>query len=254
MKWIMFLFVFLFVILLLIVYMVKVAFENNIKSHVLKLSGSGTPLRIFFISDTHARSINKKMIQSLEGNFDAVIIGGDFADERTDINCIHENLKLLTSLGPTFFVWGNNDREVGEEKLLQIFAHYGVTVVANDAVILHERNPRIWLGAIDDISTNNNSIADAFVKVEKENRVFFVSHNPAVFPNVCKKYHVDLMLGGHLHGGQIRFGPFGIHPHGTYRECEGCMTLISNGYGTTLLPLRLGARPECHVINISFTA
>ena len=39
------------------------------------------------------------MIAQLQGqHFDAVIIGGDFADSRTPIDRIHENLTLLTSL------------------------------------------------------------------------------------------------------------------------------------------------------------
>lgn len=42
------------------------------------------------------------MIEQLDGQFDAVIIGGDFADGRTPIQRIHDNLKLLTPLGPTF--------------------------------------------------------------------------------------------------------------------------------------------------------
>ncbi len=46
------------------------------------------------------------MIEQLEGSFDAVIIGGDFADSRTPISRIHENLDLLTPLGPTFFCLG----------------------------------------------------------------------------------------------------------------------------------------------------
>ncbi len=31
------------------------------------------------------------------------------------------------------------------------------------------------------------------------------------------------------------------------------MTLVSNGYGTTLLPLRLGAKPQCHIIDIEIS-
>ncbi|MFP3813646.1 serine/threonine protein phosphatase, partial [Bacillus sp. SIMBA_005] len=67
------------------------------------------------------------------------------------------------------------------------------------------------------------------------------------------KFRADLMIGGHLHGGQIRVGPYGVHPQGSYRQREGVMTLVSNGYGTTLLPLRLGAKPECHIIDIDIS-
>lgn len=239
--------------LLTVSYMMKVANENNVEWHQLELVGSIKEKRIFFISDTHARKINKNMIQLLNGPFDAVIIGGDFVDERTKESVMHENLALLTELGPTYFVWGNNDREVGEEKLLKIFSQYGVTVLENDAVILDDANDKLWLTAINDTSTMKYSYEAAFAKIGEGEHTIFVSHNPAVFAAVRKKYHVDLMLGGHLHGGQIRMGRFAMHPNGSYSERQGCMTLISNGYGTTLVPMRLGAKPQCHVIDIIFT-
>lgn len=233
-------------------FMIKTAFENNVEWHRLEIHGSNRELRLFFISDTHARKINEAMIRSIGEPIDAVIIGGDFADKRTSDETIHANLALLTSLGPTYFVWGNNDREKGEEKLVEMFAQNGVIVVSNDAVLLSDSQERIWLSAINDTSTMDYHIDKAFAKVEARDKVIFVSHNPAVFAHARKKYRADLMMGGHLHGGQIRIGSFGIHPHGSYREREGCMTLISNGYGTTLVPMRLFAKPQCHVIEIFF--
>lgn len=32
------------------------------------------------------------------------------------------------------------------------------------------------------------------------------------------------------------------------------MTLVSNGYGTTLVPFRLGAKPQCHIIDIDISS
>ncbi|WP_341302264.1 metallophosphoesterase [Lysinibacillus sp. FSL H8-0500] len=232
-----------------LLYMWKVAHENNVLYHQLALQGEQEKVRLFFISDTHLRKINKKMITQLEGHFDAVIIGGDFADRRTPISRIHENLKLLTSIGPTYFVWGNNDREVGEERLKDIFQAYHVQIIVNDAVQLPTKN-RFWLSAIEDTTIKEHSFDKAFAKVREQDLVVFIAHNPGVFAKVRAKFRADLMMGGHLHGGQIRFGPYGVHPNGSYRERDGVMTLVSNGYGTTLLPLRLGAKPQCHVIDI----
>ena len=233
-----------------LLYMWKVANENNVLNHQLKLVGEQEKIRLFFISDTHLRRINKDMIKRIDGSFDAVIIGGDFADSRTPIERIHENLDLLTPLGPTYFVWGNNDREVGEDRLRGILEEHGVHILANDAVDLPGKKNRFWLSAIEDTSTMKYSFEAAFEKVDEDDFVVFISHNPGVFARVRAKYRADLMIGGHLHGGQIRIGRYGVHPNGSYREREGVMTLVSNGYGTTLLPLRLGAKPQCHIIDI----
>ncbi|QGG50786.1 metallophosphoesterase [Lysinibacillus pakistanensis] len=240
------------IVIVFLLYMWKVAHENNVLHHQLPLKGKQEKIRLFFISDTHLRKINRRMIEQLDDQFDAVIIGGDFADGRTPIKRIHDNLKLLTLLGPTYFVWGNNDREVGEQRLRDILQEHGVQIIANDAVLLPKKN-RFWLSAIEDTSTKKYSFDKAFEKVDENDLVVFISHNPGVFARVRAKFRADLMIGGHLHGGQIRIGPYGAHPNGSYREREGVMTLVSNGYGTTLLPLRLGAKPQCHIIDIEIS-
>lgn len=240
------------IVIAFLLYMWKVANENNVLYHQLSLKGEPEHIRLFFISDTHLRKINRRMIEGLKSPFDAVIIGGDFADGRTPITRIHENLTLLTSLGPVYFVWGNNDREVGEERLRGILQEHDVFILANDAICLPQKN-RFWLSAIEDTSTRKYSFEAAFEKVGEHDLVVFISHNPGVFARVRAKFRADLMIGGHLHGGQIRMGPYGVHPNGSYREREGVMTLVSNGYGTTLLPLRLGAKPQCHIIDIDIS-
>lgn len=252
-KWMVWIGMIVFSSVIILIVMVKTAFENNIEWHQLELSGSQPNMRLFFISDTHTRTISERMLSSFTNTtFDAVIIGGDFADQRTKDVVIEKNLKLLSSLGPLFFVWGNNDREVGEEKLQTFFAKYHVSVIANDAVVLKEGQVKLWLSAIDDTSTKQYSIEKAFSHIQDNDQVVFVSHNPAVFTKVQQNYHADLMIGGHLHGGQIRFGSLGLQPHGFYKMVNGCMTLVSNGYGTTLVPLRLCAKPQVHVIDILF--
>lgn len=230
--------------------MIFQAFRNNVCHHTLQLKGRyNERLRLFFISDSHARRINKKMIQNI-GKVDAVIIGGDFCDKRTPIHRIQENITSLQKLGPIYFVWGNNDAEVGEEQLRELFAKKYVTVIENDAELLVAHN-KIWLSAITDTSTKNYSFERAFRKCHPEDLTIFISHNPQVFHRALHYYKPDLMMGGHLHGGQIRLGTYGIHPRGSYEKRKGVQTLISNGYGTTLFPLRFGAKSECHVINIS---
>lgn len=231
--------------------MVKEAFENNVLYHELQMDEEGKKLVLFFISDVHVRKVNEQMIRSISKKVDAVIIGGDFADKRTPIDCIYANINLLKSLGPVYFVWGNNDREVGEERLRSIFNETGVQVIEDDAVLLNGQN-KIWLSAVDFTAKTNTNFDKVFDKVEEGAVNIFISHNPQIFPTILRKYKVDFLLGGHLHGGQIRLGPFGVHPPGSFSIIKGVPILISNGYGTTLLPLRLGAKPQCHIIDVKF--
>lgn len=237
----------------LFAYMVKEAFENNVLHHEIPLQGKDEKYSIFFISDIHNRIINDQMIKSIKQPIHAVIIGGDLADKRTPIKHIYRNIKLLQTLGPVYFFWGNNDREVGEEKLREIFQETGVLAVENDAVMLPNlRSNRCWLSGVDDVSSRKANPEKAFEKCQPEDTVIFVSHNPQLFPKIKNRFDANVLLAGHLHGGQIRFGPFGVHPHGSFTSEDGKYTLISNGYGTTLVPLRLGAKPECHIIDLIF--
>lgn len=240
------------VLLAFLLFMLKQAAENNVLYHDVPLVGENEKVSIFFISDVHLRKIDEEMIQTIDRKIDAVIIGGDFADKRTPIKRIYHNIWLLQKLGPIYFIWGNNDREVGEDKLRKIFNETNVTIIENDAKMIPTLHNHFWLSAIDDTTTENHDFEKAFKKCAYQENIIFISHNPEVFGEVRQNYKTKMMMGGHLHGGQIRLGPYGIHPQGSYSIREGVFTLISNGYGTSAVPLRLGAKPQCHVIDIHF--
>ena len=230
--------------------MFKVASENNLKTEKVVLVGqSADHFSLFFISDVHNRTISEKMLRQV-GQVDAVIIGGDFCDRRTSIERLACNVKLLKENGPVYFVWGNNDREIGEQRLRTIFQKEGIQIVENDAIQLINRANPTWIAAIDDYGTENADFQTALAPCQEQDVILCVSHNPLVFHHALKYGRPSMFFGGHLHGGQIRFGPFGIHPNGSFKVRNGIPTLISNGYGTTLVPLRLGAHPEAHLLLI----
>lgn len=232
--------------------MLKVAHEHNIVEHTVHVKGQPDAMKLVFISDVHNRKISQKQLEQLRQST-AVIIGGDFCDRRTTEKTLRQNLQLLSSLGPVYFVWGNNDREFGEQRLRQIFAQYHVTIVENDAIALPDRPNATWISAIDDTSKNSYSFQRALHKCNDEDITICISHNPQVFHLARQQKRVSLLMGGHLHGGQIRFGKLGIYPHGSFSIRQGVATLISNGYGTTLIPFRLGAKPQLHVIYMQVT-
>lgn len=240
----------LLISLILIVFMMKQAFENHVLQHEIHLYGENELVSLFFISDIHNRKINDRMVHNIDKPINAVIIGGDLADKRTSKHLILHNIYLLQSLAPVYFVWGNNDREVGEEFLRSIFEETGVTIIENDAILLKNSNNPCWFSAVDDQS---KEVQKALKKCRDKDVIVFIAHNPEVFPSLKNvPVQVDLMLAGHYHGGQIRFGKFGIYPLGSFSTVDGVPTLISNGYGTTLVPFRFGAKPECHIIDLHF--
>ncbi|WP_168157266.1 metallophosphoesterase [Sporosarcina ureilytica] len=223
--------------------------------HYLKVgtgSNASRKLKVFFISDIHKRKIDEKLLKKLDKDIDLVIIGGDLAEKNVPLSRITRNVQKLSQLGQLFYVWGNNDREVGEEKIRQIILQHEGIILENENMQIN-CHPTWGICGTDDPSCLKLDVEQALEKIEHYQNVLFVSHQPAVWEKVEQIYHPTLMLAGHTHGGQIRLGKFGISEKGSYESVGGRGKLISNGYGTTTLPLRLGARPECHIITISYT-
>ncbi|MER2262161.1 MAG: metallophosphoesterase [Psychrobacillus sp.] len=235
--------------IMLFLYMLFLAFQINVKEHHLHVKEipTGTQLNIFFISDIHRRKINDTLIHSIIGKVDLVIIGGDLTEKGVPLNRTKSNLRQLKKLGPVFYVFGNNDREVGEENLTAIFHELDIQMLNNTSVSVSKG---IRLVGINDGFVGKVNVTAAFKQVEEKDIIIFVSHAPAFFHSALKLSKPRLMLAGHLHGGQIRLGPLGIYEKGSYRLKENCAQLISNGFGTTGVPLRLGAKSECHIITL----
>ncbi|TQR21086.1 metallophosphoesterase [Psychrobacillus vulpis] len=240
------------VLLLLFLYMLYLAFQVNVKKHTFRINEmkDGQQFHLFFISDIHRRKISDKLIYSLMGAVDIVVIGGDLTEKGVPLKRTEKNLQLLSKLGEVYYVYGNNDREVGEQLLNSLLAENGVCILNNKSVAINTDFTPIRLVGINDGFSGKVNIYDAFQDVVKDEIIIFVTHAPAFFHNAKRVASPHLLLAGHLHGGQIRFGPFGIYENGAFKLKENSAELVSNGFGTTGVPFRLGAKSECHVITL----
>lgn len=211
-------------------------------------------LSVFFISDIHRRKIDDKLLDKIQsGNtIDIVIIGGDLAEKGVPLARIEKNIHQLACLGPLFFIWGNNDREAGENEIREIINRYGGKILDNENVAIPGHS-RWGIGGTDDPSSGNVDIDSSLQSIGQYENVIFVTHTPSLFRKVEQLYQPRILLAGHTHGGQIRLGKYGLEDKGSFRIKNGRAKLISNGYGTSTIPLRLGAEPECHIIVIHYT-
>lgn len=232
----------------LLLFMFRNAHTQKLERQTIKLKANKPfkPFEMLFISDLHRRKIPEKLI---DFEVDIIVIGGDLAEKDVPLDRIEHNLRLLKKSAPVYFVWGNNDREVGEDQLRDILKRTGVQTLENESVELFGEE-KLKLVAIDYFAYKTNAMENTFADVQADDTVIFVSHTPFVFKRVKEKYPVDFMLAGHTHGGQIRFGKFGIYEKGEYIDQDGVKELISNGFGTTQLPLRLGAEAQYHLFSI----
>jgi uncharacterized protein len=244
------------VILSLIIYMIKEAFVNRVVINELRFEDfpeTMGDISIYFISDIHRRKIAEELIEKVKGKgkVDLVIIGGDLTEKGVPFERVKKNLQLLKELGPVYFVWGNNDYEVDYHELDALLLSYGVKILDNTAVEFesHEGEKLILLG-IDDMNEKRDRLDYALADAGEEGFKILVAHNPRITSKISPNHHIRLVLAGHTHGGQIHILGFSPYEKGKIKKLEQTTLLVSNGYGTTAIPMRLGARAETHLVII----
>ncbi len=206
---------------------------------------------IYFISDIHKREISTQMLEEIEGTVDLVIIGGDLLEKGVPFLRVEENIRKLKKLGPLYFVWGNNDYEVDYHQLDSLLISQGVKILDNTAVSFESPSgDQISLLGVDDTSKNRDRLQLALSDAKEDSFKILVSHNPQIVREIKSEHDIKLVLSGHTHGGQIRLGPWGLYKRGGVFQIGTLKLFVSNGYGTTKLPLRLGAPAETHLITL----
>ncbi|MDT9024694.1 MULTISPECIES: metallophosphoesterase [Rossellomorea] len=237
----------------LLFFMLYEARRNVVKMEKVKLPALPhhmSAISIFFISDIHKREVSDGIIDEVKGKVDFVIIGGDLLEKGVPYSRVEQNLDKLLTLGTVYFVWGNNDHEVNTNRLKDIFKQKGIIEIVNDSVKVPIQNGKVNLIGVDDASTQRASYSSSLKKTTPYEFNILISHDPRLVRQVRKEEGIDLMLSGHTHGGQIRLFGWGLYKKGRLEKLPQTTLLVSNGYGTTALPLRLGAPAETHLLKI----
>ncbi|WP_455676024.1 metallophosphoesterase [Pradoshia sp.] len=240
----------------LLAYMYKLAKNDSLNEVVLTFEDfpSSDRISLFFISDVHRRIIGDTLVDAASGKVDFVLISGDLTEKGVPIERVRENLQKLKGLGPVYFIWGNNDYESDVRELDALFVELGVKVLADEGVIFETSDGGIInLLGIDYYEPEERS--DGLMRVMEESIEgtfkILASHTPSIDVELRREDEIRLVLSGHTHGGQIRL--FGLGPYrlGGIHYAGDTVVFTSNGYGTSGLPLRLGAKPEVHIIHLS---
>jgi len=238
----------------LLIYMLREAFLNNVVEQELLFPDfpkSFGKVTLFFISDIHRRTISDKIINTVKGNAEIVIIGGDLTEKGVPLKRVKENLAKLKQIGPVYFVWGNNDYEINYHELDAILLDFGVKVLDNTAVAFEsEEGEKLCLLGVDDFNQQRDRLDLALSDAEEKCFKILASHYPAITEKIRPEHEIRLVLSGHTHGGQIHIFGYSPYERGKVAKLKNTTLLISNGYGTTTIPLRLGAPAECHLITL----
>lgn len=140
----------------------------------------------------------------------------------------------------------------------------GVTLLKDSAVRITRGTDTLTLVGVDDWSTGMQDTRTPAAQVSAQECVILICHNPEAIPSLNNQpasdgVWIDAALSGHTHGGTISlFGRELLSPLGDDERFNGgwhmensAKVLISGGVGNTLLPLRLNAQPEAHLITLT---
>jgi len=184
---------------------------------------------------------------------DIILLGGDYiySDVKNIKPCVGELKNLKAPLG-VYGVLGNHEHWADARLSGQALEEAGVKLLDNRAEWVGSAGGRIRVGGVGDLWTDYQNIAPTVEDAAAGDFVILLSHNPDyAWETTTDK--IDLMLSGHTHGGQVTlFGlwaPAKNTAHGGnyvsgMADIKGAKVFVTNGVGTTGLPLRFFARPE----------
>ena len=235
--------------------------------------------RIVQISDLHNDEFgkdNEKLLALIkEIKPDIIAITGDLLDSRrTSVEKALNFATQASQIAPCYYATGNHESRIDEEfeRLEVAMIEAGVYVLRNEKMVLKKDGAQITIVGIDDprfmIDTDKvekmEPVMGEILKgilqdVPKEEFVLLLSHRPEMFDMYCKQA-VDMVLTGHVHGGQVRIpyiggiiGPGqGILPDydaGLY-EADGTKMVLSRGLGQSIIPFRVNNPPELVVVEL----
>lgn len=200
---------------------------------------------------------------------DALFLTGDlFHSPLTEVeNAVPILRRLRARKFGNFAVLGNHDFYAGEWRSVESIRQSGLTLLRNEWRAFTVNGTDIHIGGIDDPMVNwvwGKSFPDFpkfMAKAPKDRGLrILLSHRPNVLP-VAAEGDFDLVLAGHIHGGQVII-PFVGHDRGTsiaqaaseytygwYTQGD-CRMYLNRGIGLTFIPWRLNCPPEIAVIHI----
>jgi len=216
-------------------------------------------LRVAHLSDFHLgvpsrgrHAVERAVAWAEERRPDLVCLTGDLLSRANG----EERLRsLVATLPGAYVVLGNHDLAESRDpfsQAIELEALEGATLLADDSRTVELRGRRVQIAGVDPRSySRRQARAERLADGDADLRLLLCH-----FPGIARRLPpgaFDLVLSGHLHGGQICLpypGGKVLLAHPRAREREGIYRYgdttmhVSAGLGTTFVPFRYFARPE----------
>ena len=218
----------------------------------------GASLKIAQLSDLHILKIGrteKQTIVSLEAlKPDLILLTGDVIDHKDSLPPLKAFLQQLPQ-STKVAVLGNWEHWSGVDlqELAALYQENGVLLLLNNCISLADKGIPLSIAGLDDYTAGKPNLEQTFRNCGKGEPVVLIEHSPGAFEEspYPKSGKIAFILAGHTHGGQLAIGNkaiftppgSGVFAAGWYATAWGDL-YVSRGIGTSIVPLRIGARPE----------
>lgn len=220
--------------------------------------------RIAFISDLHYKSLLKEkglndLVRLLiDQKPDVLLMGGDYQEGCEYVEPLFAALsRVKTSMG-TYGVMGNNDYERCHDEIIRTMEHYGMHVLEQKIDTLRKDGQEVLIAGVRNPFNLSQNGESPTLALSPKDFVVLLVHTPDYVENVSVA-NTDLALAGHTHGGQVRI--LGITPvvntrygkrflSGLTYNSANIPLIVTNGIGTSRMPVRIGAPAEVIMITL----
>ena len=227
--------------------------------------------RIVQISDFHASAVPGLISEIKSENPDIIVSTGDLVHDYGSYEPGVRLARRLSEITDTYSVTGNHDlRRSDFRKFQSELDKTGTKTLHNESVIITRNNASITLSGIEDpFSEDGNTITDnvnnSISKISKTENYHIVLFHRANHMDLLRDKGFDLVLSGHMHGGQFRFpsgrgicapksswgsGSAMLIPKyfGGHYKYGNMDMIVNRGLGNPMIIPRLFNRPENTVI------
>lgn len=229
-------------------------------------------VRLVLLSDLHGcryGAMQRDLLRAVARQRpDAVLLGGDIADDRHPNLNTWETVRPLAQRYPCYYVSGNHEVRGGElPRIKHLMRKWGVTVLEGDCAVLPVKGQRVQICGVDDPDLGSlrflRQLDAASARLRGADVSVLLTHRPE-YAAWYAKYPFDLVLAGHAHGGQWRLpgliegvyasrqGLFPRYAGGRFRFAGGQTLVIGRGLAReTSYPVpRIFDRPEVVIVDL----
>lgn len=238
------------------------------------------PFHIVLVSDLHehqfGRDNEKLAVKIREQSPDLIIIDGDMINgDSENADTAVELVRALKETAPVYYSFGNHEysyMEAGHEDLTEELEAAGAVVLNYQSIDIDVKGNQIRLGGLYEYgfetgmqSEEENERAIPYLEeyADTDRYLIMCAHRPESFYpwDMADQWGIDLVLSGHLHGGQVIIpgvgglynsldGFFPKFDYGQYKLGDSDM-VITRGLGSNpkMLP-RFNNPPEIAVVEV----